>query len=181
MASVAYRNEGLAVAPRMNWGAIWAGMFTFAAIWSVFGSLGEAIFASSANPHAGAPVSGLSVGMGVWAVVLTIISLYIGGRVTGDLAGVTSRGKGVIYGITMFGLSVIATLLVAILAGTALSGGAAETAGAHSPYMLSVFSDIGWFGFLCLFLGWLAAMGGAGSAVKAPKPANNVRDIRPAA
>lgn len=181
MASAVYRNEGLAVAPRTNWGAIWAGMFTFAAIWSVFGLLGEAIFASSANPHAAAPVSGMSVGMGVWAVILTIIALYIGGRVTGDLAGVTTRAEGAIYGVTMFGLSVIATVLIVILAGTALTGGAGTAAGAHSPYMLTVFSDIGWIGFVSLFLGWLAAMGGAASAVKAVRPANNVRDIRPAA
>jgi hypothetical protein len=182
MATAAYRNEGLMVAPRTNWGAIWAGMFTFAAIWSVFGMLGEAIFASSANAHAAAPAGGMSIGMGVWAVILSIIALYVGGRVTGDLAGVTTRGEGAIYGITMFGLSVIATVLVVILAGGVLGGGTAEAArGAHNPYMLTVFSDIGWIGFFSLLLGWLAAMGGAASAVKVVKPANNVRDIRPAA
>jgi hypothetical protein len=179
MASAVYRNEGFAIAPRTNWGAIWAGMFTFAAIWSVFGLLGEAIFASSASHHAAAPVSGMSIGMGVWAVILTIIALYIGGRVTGDLAHVATRAEGAIYGITMFGLSVIATVLIVILAGSALGSGVAG--GAHSPYILTGFSDIGWIGFFSLFLGWLAAMGGAASAVKTVSPVSNVRDIRPAA
>lgn len=181
MASAAYRTEGLVVASRTNWGAIWAGMFTFAAIWSVFGLLGEAIFASVATPHTAAPVGGMSVGMGVWAVILTIIALYVGGRITGDLAGVTTRAEGAIYGITLFGLSVIATVLVMILAGTALAGGVNAAAEAHNPYMLTVFSDVGWIGFFSLFFGWLAAMGGAASAVKSVKLANNVRDIRPAA
>jgi hypothetical protein len=182
MATVAYGNEGFVATRHTNWSAIWAGMFTFAAIWSIFGVLGEAIFTSSANPHAGAPVSGMSIGMGVWAVILTIIALYFGGRVTGGMAAVISRGEGATYGTVMFGLSVIATLVVMLLAGAAApAGGVNETAGSHSAYMFSMLSEMGWIGFFSLFLGWLAAMGGAASAVKAIKPANNVRDIRPAA
>ena len=33
--------------------------------------------------------------------------------------------------------------------------------GGHTPYLLGIFANLGWFGFLSLFLGWLAAMGGA--------------------
>ena len=182
MATVAYGNEGFVATRRANWSAIWAGMFTFAAIWSIFGVLGEAIFTSSANPHAGGPVSGMSIGMGVWMVILTIIALYFGGRVTGGMAGVTSRGEAATYGMVMFGLSVIATLLVVLFAAAAASGSVVtEPAGTHTPYMLTMLSDMGWIGFFSLFLGWLAAMGGAASAVKSLTPANNVRDIRPAA
>ena len=182
MADIAYRNEGLSYfRSRTNWGAIWAGLFAFVAIWSVFGLLGEAIFASAANPNAAYPVTGISVGMGVWSVILTIIAMYVGGRVTGALAGVTTRHEGTMYGMTMFGLSVIATVLVVVLGGTALSG-VGVAAGAHSPYMLTVFSDIGWIGFVSLFLGWLAAMGGSAHAAQTTAATvNNVRDIRPAA
>ncbi len=182
MASATYRNDLTLARPRTNWGAIWAGMFAFVAIWSVFGLLGEAIFVSSASPNAAHPVTGMSVGMGVWAVVLTIIAMYVAGRVTGDLAGVGARGEGAIYGTTMFGLTVIAAIMMVVLGGTALSGDTGVAGGAHSPYMLTVFSDIGWIGFFSLFLGWLAAMGGASSAVKTQvQPVNNVRDLRPAA
>src|SRR5690348_15614621 len=88
MADIAYRNEGLSYSRSGTpWGAIWAGLFAFVAIWSVFGLLGEAIFASAANPNSANPVSGMSVGMGVWSVILTIIAMYVGGRVTGALAG----------------------------------------------------------------------------------------------
>lgn len=183
MADIAYRDEGLSFAnSRTPWGAIWAGMFAFVAIWSVFGLLGEAIFASAANPNATAPVSGMSVGMGIWSVILTIIAMYVGGRVTGALAGVTSRNEGMMCGMAMFGLSVIATIVVVILGGAALSGDTGVAGGAHSPYMLTVFSDIGWIGFVSLFLGWLAAMGGAAHAARTQvRTVNNVRDIRPAA
>jgi len=183
MASTTYRNEALLVAqPRTNWGAIWAGLFAFAAIWSIFGLLGEAIFASFANPNVAHTVTGMSVGMAVWAIVLTIIAMYVGGRITGDLAGLTVRGQGAIYGTIMFGLAVIATILVVVMGGSALSGDTGVAGGVHSPYMLTVFADIGWAGFLALLLGWFGAMGGAVHAVKSvARPAENVRDIRPAA
>lgn len=183
MASTTYGNQGLtAVRTGTNWGAIWAGMFTFAAIWSVFGLLGEAIFASAASANAAHPVTGMSVGMGIWAVILTIIAMYVGGRITGDLAAPINRAEGAIYGVTMFGLSIIAAIVIVVMGGTALSGNTGVAGGAHNPYMLTVFSDVGWIGFFALFLGWLAAMGGAVHAVKAQvRTTTNVRDIRPAA
>jgi hypothetical protein len=36
----------------------------------------------------------------------------------------------------------------------------------HNPYLLNVFADLGWVGFIALFLGWLAAMGGAATGAK---------------
>ena len=182
MADLAYRNDLTLSRSRTNWGAIWAGMFAFVAIWSVFGLLGEAIFASAANPKVGTPVSGMSVGMGIWSIILTIIAMYVAGRVTGALAGAANHREGLMYGLTVFGLSVIATILVIVIGGAALTGDTGVAGGVHSPYMLTVFSDIGWIGFVALFLGWLAAMGGAAHATHAQaKPVSNVRDIRPAA
>jgi|SRR5579862_1573676 len=183
MASSTYRNEALLIAqPRTNWGAIWAGLFAFVAIWSIFGLLGEALFASSASPNVAHPVTGMSVGMAIWAIVLTIIAMYVGGRITGDLAGVAARGQGAIYGTILFGLAVIATVLLVGMGGNALGGDAGVQAGAHSPYMLTVIADMGWAGFVALLLGWFGAMGGAVHAVKSvARPADNVRDIRPAA
>lgn len=164
MADIA--RENITIAPErtgMNWSAIWAGVFTFVAIWSVFGVLGMAIFASSANPNAQQPVSGMSVGMGIWAIILTIIAMYVAGRVTGKFARLTSRNEGVNHGLVMFGLSVVATLVLTTLGGAALSGGAGVSGTAHSSYVLGVFANLGWIGFVSLFLGWLAAMGGAAS------------------
>ncbi|HZQ23797.1 MAG TPA: hypothetical protein VFA89_13480 [Terriglobales bacterium] len=171
---------------RTDWGAIWAGMFTFVAIWSVFGLLGFSIFASAANPNAARPVTGMGWGMGIWAIVLTIIAMYVAGRETGRLAAVTNKHDGAIHGMIMFGLAVVATLLITTIAGAALSGGSGVEGQVHNPYLLDVFTGLGWAGFLSLFLGWLAAMGGASSGVAAraanvPLASSNLRDIRPAA
>jgi len=181
MAAAVIENQNAAILrSRIDWGAIWAGVFAFVAIWSVFGVLGTAIFASAANPNAARPVSGMGWGMGIWAIVLTVIAMYVGGRVTGGLAAIVNRRDGVVHGLAMFGLSVMATLVIVLLAGLALPG--STTASVHSPYLLDVASGLGWAGFLSLFFGWLAAMGGASSAVQTRTIVeNNVQPIRNAA
>ncbi len=183
MADLAYRNETITYARgRTDWGAIWAGTFTFVAIWSVFGLLGMAIFASNANPNAPAPVTGQSIGIAIWSIILTIIAMYVAGRETGRLAAVATRHDGLIHGMIMFGLSVVAAIVITLLGGAVLSGGTGVPGTAHSSYLLSVFADLGWAGFVALFLGWLAAMGGASQgASRRTATVNNVRDMRPAA
>jgi hypothetical protein len=179
MADLTYSRVATEVKPRADWGAIWAGVFTFISIWSVFGLLGEAIFASAANPNAPNPVSGMSVGEGIWGVVLTIIAMYVAGRETGRLAAVTNRHDGLVHGMIMFGLSVAAALVIITIGGLALSGGTGIAGTAHNPYILQVFADLGWIGFVALLLGWLAAMGGASTGaqhrVQAERPVEEIR------
>jgi hypothetical protein len=184
MADIAYRNDTVVYGPaRVSWGAIWAGVFTFSAIWAVFGALALAIFASNANPNATAPVTGQSVGMAIWSIILTIIAMYVAGRETGRLAAVTTRHDGLIHGMIMFGLSVVSAVILTALAGAVLSGGnGIQGTSAHNGYVLGVFADLGWSGFVALLLGWLAAMGGGSQGVaKKIEPPANVRDIRSAA
>jgi hypothetical protein len=182
MANIAYNEVASYARGRTNWGAVWGGVFVFIAIWSVFGLLGMAIFASAANPEATRPMSGMGVGIGIWSIVLTIIAMYVAGRETGRLAGVTSRHDGLVHGMIMFGLSVMAILAVTVLGSSTLTGGAGVQGTSHSPYLLNVAAGLGWTGFISLFLGWLAAMfgasAGAGTKVEA---GSNVRDIRSAA
>lgn len=182
MADLAYRNEGVTLArTRTDWGAIWGGTFTFMAIWSVFGALGLAIFASNASATAAQPIYGQSYGLGAWVIILTIIAMYIAGRETGHLAGVATRHDGLLHGIIMFGLSVVGAIVIASLGGSVLSGGTGVNAGIHNGYVLGIASELGWMGFIALFLGWLAAMWGASSGVGHKPAAQNVRDIRSAA
>lgn len=106
MADLAYRNEFPAIAPRRtDWGAIWAGVFVFIGIWSVFGLLGMAIFASAANANAAQPVTGMGVGEAIWGIILTAIAMYVAERETGHLARQESRQDGLIHGLIMFGLA----------------------------------------------------------------------------
>ncbi|HEU5411112.1 MAG TPA: hypothetical protein VFU57_08835 [Candidatus Acidoferrales bacterium] len=165
-----YREEEIiAVGRSPDWGAIWAGTFSFLAIWSIFGVLGMAVFATAANPNAPRPVRGMGTGMDIWAIVLTIIAMYVAGMVTGKLAGIATARDGAVHGMAMFGLSVVGVLLILGLGESAIVGGTANGTPyltTHSSYILSLFSSIGWVGFVAMFLGWLAAMGGASTGMK---------------
>jgi hypothetical protein len=179
MADVNYEVEGVRVVAHPNWGAIWAGMFTFVAIWSVFGTLGMAVFASAANPNTSEPTAGMSVGMAVWAIILTIIAMFVAGRVTGQLAGIANSRDGMVHGMVMFGLSIAAALVLFVIGGFNAFGTTPVQGATHSPYVLTAFADLGWMSFVALFLGWLAAMGGASTAHKEiahrPLPQQQVR------
>jgi hypothetical protein len=178
MEEVSYRDRNTTtLISHPNWGAIWAGVFTFIAIWSIFGLLGMAIFASLGNPNAEHPLAGMSIGMAIWSIILTISAMYVAGRTTGHLAGIENSRDGVIHGVVMFGLSVTAVLAIAMLmggptvsaSGTVSSVTAAGTA--HTASWLEMFASAGWAGFVSLLLGWLAAMGGASAGAQRPSSA----------
>ncbi len=145
-----------------DWGAIWRGVFVFAAIWAVFESLAFAIFGRAGN--LANVQSNMGAGMAVWTIVLTIIAMFVAGRETGRLGSVVSRRDGVIYGMMMFGLSVVGAIVLAILAGAVTAVGSTTITGAHPGYLSSVGAE--WTAFVSLLLGWLAAMGGASNEVK---------------
>lgn len=141
------------VPARFHWGAIWAGVFTFLAIWFVFGSLCLAIWAGSPN---------LNVALSVWGIILTVIAMFVAGRLTGQLSGVTTSYEGTAVGMTMFGLAVVSACVCVVVAFGRTHG--LETAPGTTA--LTMFTDYGWALFVGLFLGWLAAIGGASSAHK---------------
>jgi hypothetical protein len=183
MSAVVYESPNAVLVRRgADWGAIWAGVFTFAAIWSVFETLGAAIFASTANAGTAHAVSGTSFGMGIWTIVLTIIAMYVAGIETGRLAGVANRRDGAVHGMAMFGLSIVAVLVILIVGSNGMVTGTQFGVSTRNPYFLSLVSGFGWFGFFALFLGWLAAIGGASSGSKRKiESEKNVQPIRNAA
>lgn len=183
MSAAVYENQNAALVRHgVDWGAIWAGVFTFAAIWSVFEMLGVAIFASTANASSTHAVSGMGLGLDIWTIVLTIIAMYVAGIETGRLAAVTTRRDGTVHGMAMFGLSMVAALVFVVVGSIGMTSGTEIGASIRNPYFLSMISGFGWVGFLSLFLGWLAAMGGASSGSKRkPETEKTVQPIRNAA
>jgi len=167
----------------VDWRAIWSGAFVFYAIWAVFGALGLAIFASAANPAA-TSARGQDVGMAIWAIILSIIAMYVAGRETGRLASVATRHDGLVHGLIMFGLAIVGAMVLVSIGGAAIVEGNSTATAVPRSYALSVLSGLGWAGFLALFLGWLAAMWGASSGVVHKRPAEletMPRSVRPAA
>lgn len=175
MADLAYRTDKHVPAPvTTDWSAIWAGLFTFAAIWSVFGVLGFAIFPGTGNA--------VNLGLGWWFIILTVVAMYIAGQQTGSAAAVDGRYQGSRHGIILFGFCVIAGA-VAKLAGSAWITGISAPGSAQNGWdILAVFGGNAWMAFFGLFLGWLAAMMGAAYSVPSRTAQTaHVSTMRPAA
>ena len=153
--------------PGTRWGAIWAGVFTFAAIWGVFEALGVAIFPSLTG-----------VGIQVWTVILTIIAMYVAGLETGRLAAIANRHDGLVHGMIMFGLAAVSAVIL-----TAFSAGVLT--GSNAARAVYIPTGTQWGYFCALFFGWLAAMGGASAGVArrftASRSVNEPIPMRPAA
>lgn len=151
---------------RISWPAIFAGTFVFLAIEVTFGVLGTAIFASAANPASAHPVTGMSAGIGLWLVILTIIAMYCGGRAAVALSEIRDRHVGMYHGLTTFGISVFTSIVVAALTLGSTTVAPASTAGAVGPATVAgVVSTAGYWLFVALLLGMIAAgMGGSQAA-----------------
>jgi hypothetical protein len=146
---MAIQNDSYIYRQGTRWGAIWAGVFTFAAVWSVFEILGVAIFPTT---------NGMGVGLQIWTVILTIVAMYVAGLETGRLAGVANRHDGLIHGMIMFGLSAVSAVIL-----TGLAAGVMTNPNATHTVYISTGTQWGYF--CAFFFGWLAAMGGASTGV----------------
>lgn len=165
---------------RTNWAAIWAGLFTFGAIWITFEMLGVAIFHGTGGVW----------GMGTWTIILSIIAMYIAGLETGRLSGAASRHEGLIHALVMFGLSMVGLILMVAItdaatgAAIAASNGAAPVATTGFFRLLAPGAE--WAEWLALFLSFCAAMAGGSTGVArytapARQPVEPPISMRPAA
>ncbi len=188
MADPGYRTPGpiptgvLATGPSADrwgtpWSAVWAGAFSAAAIWAVFGLLGVAIFRSAGMLN----TSGVSWGMGVWSIILTAIALFVGGRVAARMGDMRTPRDAMMAGQTMFGLTAVGVLVFLVLLGTGSATGMTGTT--TSSYVGSTIRGAGWFGWVGVLAGWLGAMAGAMASYGARRKSTGapVRDIRTAA
>lgn len=106
---------------RLSWGAIIAGMLVATALHIVFALIGFAIGMDTWQP--GDRVDTMGGRLGIWIIVSGIIALFVGGMVTGRLAGVLTRGDGALHGVVLWSLStLLAAYLVASGVGTIVGG-----------------------------------------------------------
>jgi hypothetical protein len=121
---------------RLSWGAIWAGFVVATVLQVVLSLFGVAVGFFGWNP--GDPLASLGTGAIIWAIIVGIISLFIGGLTNGRLAGILTRGDGAVHGVVMWALSTllavwIVSKLIFLLLGSALGivgGAVSSTAGA---------------------------------------------------
>ena len=106
---------------RLSWGAILAGVVVATALQITLTVLGLAIGLGTWDTGDG--LRGFGIGAALWLVLTALVGLFIGGRTTGRLAGVLTRGDGALHGIVMWGVStLLAVWMIAGGAGALLGG-----------------------------------------------------------
>ena len=106
---------------RMSWGAIFAGLIVATAIQIVLGILGVAVGFGAYD--LGDSLQGYGIGAAIWIIASTLIALFVGGRTTGRLAGIVTRGDSILHGIVLWGVSTIFAAWLATNSIGAIAGG----------------------------------------------------------
>ena len=126
--AVADRGVGIVGAlSRISWGAVFAGLVIATALQVVLTVLGAAIGLTALD----GPDSGRAFGIGtaIWALLVPLVTLFVGGMTAGRLANVRDRVDGFLHGALVWGTSL---LLATYLLGTGASrilGGTLNLAG----------------------------------------------------
>lgn len=105
----------------ITWGAVFAGAFVAFAVMTLLNILGFAIGAAVFDP--GVAQEGFGIGAGIWWTVAVLIALFCGGWVAGRLSDSMDRGEGLLHGVVMWSLFIVASVVALTTAvGTVLGG-----------------------------------------------------------
>jgi hypothetical protein len=116
---------------RVSWGAIFAGTFVALALSALLWLLGAAVGLAAFDPRT-APGEGWAWGIGIWGIVVAIVSLFCGGLVAAWLAAFPKWMDAMLHGLVVWGLATTAGFLLTGLLGATALGGAM---GAMGPQM----------------------------------------------
>src|SRR4051812_30573732 len=96
---------------RVSWGAIFAGLFVTIVLQIMLTLLGVAVGLAQVEPLQGeTPTKGLAIGSGIWVLVSSLISIWVGACVSGRLSGGPRRADGLLHGIVTWSVSTVAML-----------------------------------------------------------------------
>lgn len=93
---------------RISWGAIIAGAVFALATQIVFTLLGIAIGLATLDPTRGAPGNSIGIGAGLWVLISSLVSLFLGGYIAGRLGGTFN---GWIHGLITWATCTLLTLM----------------------------------------------------------------------
>lgn len=108
---------------RVSWGAAIAGFFIATVTQILLNALGVAVGLSAVGAEGQASGTALGVGAGIWMIITSVISVFIGAWVAGRYTSITERGEGSLQGALVWALSLIFFVWIASMGiGSALGG-----------------------------------------------------------
>jgi hypothetical protein len=107
---------------RISWGAIFAGAIVTLLSQIMLSLLGAAIGAATIDANDSARA--VAATTGIWWLISTMLSVFLGAWVAGRLSGVPRRTEGALHGIVCWGLVILASLVLSGMAAGRLVNGA---------------------------------------------------------
>jgi hypothetical protein len=126
------------VRSRVSWGAIFAGAMVALALYFLLTLLGGAVglaVGGHVRPQA------LGTGAAVWAILATVLSLFVGGYVTSQCSVGENRFEAVLYGIILWG--VLFGMLLWLMASGVRAGFSAMLGMAHAAQTVTADGSSG--------------------------------------
>ena len=118
-------STGIIETNTLSWGAIWGGLFVSIGIFVLLNLLGMAIGLAVLDPFQGDSLRDVGIGAAVWAVVVQILALLVGGIVAARQAGIVDRFTGVLHGLVLWGFVTVFSMAFSVmLVGSAMNMGA---------------------------------------------------------
>jgi hypothetical protein len=96
-------------------------MFAAAGVWLLLHALGLAIGLSRLEPANPSDLRATGIGGGIWTVIASMVSLFVGGMVTARAAGLLGRSNAGLHGIVLWGVTTVGglVLIVSVMASLA--------------------------------------------------------------
>lgn len=158
-----------------SWSGIFAGTFLYLAVEATFGTLGAAVFASAANPHAGNPVGfGMTAGIGIWMIVLTAFAMYFAGRMSAIISGASTRAIGMRTGLVTFGMSIFATILLISIALGSTVAGMTGLRFAGPASVANLLTVTGYWTFVTMIVAMITSAAGGAHGARRIRPHNAI-------
>lgn len=114
---------------RASWGALFAGFFVGIGTLFLLLSLGAAIGLSSVDPRELSSWKNMGLGVGIWGGISAIIASFFSAWVTARLSTAVDRTGGILHGLSLWGLTWAAGLVIGFMAVSGVVSGEAKAAG----------------------------------------------------
>ncbi|GAB3737011.1 hypothetical protein GCM10027594_17870 [Hymenobacter agri] len=125
-----YAAAPLPIVKRISWGAVFAGAVLALVIQLSLSLLGLGIGLGTIDPlEEQNPMSGIGIGAGIWWLLSSLASIYVGATVASRLAGIPRRTDGLLHGLLTWSVVTLLTFYLLTTAVGRIIGGVTGVAG----------------------------------------------------
>lgn len=107
----------------IRWTAILGGLVAGLGSYMLLALLGLATGLTAIDPTAAEPVGGVTVGMGIWTGLITLVAAFIGGYIAARMSGLARSSDGMLHGFVTWSASMVVFAWLATSAFAAILGG----------------------------------------------------------